>query len=288
MNGKPIITMKLQTTLVNPVYYDNEEMYKKYPRAKLPANMDKLPAKFMKGNAGTQLEDLNSTGYRCDELTKDHDGLHVLFGGCSYTWGSGLLVEETWSKKLYNRLNLEEKCSGYFNVAFPGSSVFIQIFDIIRYCETYGNPDVIFYNIPGLNRFFGVEIDQETEKPFDPPMIGNTLISFDSEAIPVVRFMSYQYYYMLEKYCKSNNIKLFSFSWMPDHFFRDLSSQEESPINDFYVYKREDILKYVTEYVLNHKDEKWVKISRDGQHWGTAYNQFWADFIYNKYKEKCV
>ena len=280
--------MALETTNINPVYYDNEELYKPYPRAKLPSNMDKLPVEFMKNNAGTSLEDLNSFGYRCDEFVRDHDGMHVLFGGCSYTWGTGLLVEETWAKKLYNRLNNEVKCSGYFNVGFPGSSVFIEVFDIIKYCETYGKPDVIFYNIPGLNRFFALEVDQETGIAIDPPQMGNSFLAIGKNMIPLPRYMAYQHYYMLEKYCESNNIKLFSFSWMKDHFFKDLSLKKDSPINHFYVYEDEDLINYVSEYSLAHKDERWIKVSRDGQHFGVAYNQFWSDFIYNKYKETCV
>ena len=285
---EPIVTnfVVYKTTKMNAVNYDNDEIYKTYPKAKLPYNMEKLPLRFMKSNAGTKLEDLNYWGYRSDEFVKEHEGMHILFGGCSYTWGSGLLKEESWAKKLYNRLSTENKCSGYFNVAFPGSSVFIQVLDMIKYCETYGKPDVIFYGVPGLDRFFGLEVDQETGVALDPPQIGNTFIDLQNGVLPVSRYVSYQSYYMFEKYCESNNIKLFSFSWMPRHFFNKLS--EEGAISHFYCYERDDMLASAKEYAANHKGERWVEVSRDGQHLGTAYSQFWADFIYEKYKGKSV
>lgn len=35
---------------------------------------------------------LNSSGQRCDEFKKTHEGKHILFAGCSITFGEGLPI----------------------------------------------------------------------------------------------------------------------------------------------------------------------------------------------------
>ena len=52
---------------------------------------------------------INSHGYRCDEFTTNHKGKHVLFSGCSNTYGVGLKKEEVWAYKVYNKINKTEE-----------------------------------------------------------------------------------------------------------------------------------------------------------------------------------
>lgn len=281
-------TLTIKTWPIAQIPYDNDEIYKPYPRAKLPKDMVILPKQFMKDNPGTSINDLNSFGYRSDEFKKEHEGLHILFSGCSYTWGSGLLVEESWPKILYNKISSEVECSGYFNLGFPGSGIKIQTVDMIKYCETYGKPDIIFFNVTDLWRFFGLRLDQKTGDPLDPPVIGNAFIKFEKKLQPLFRFLGYQYYYMFEKYCKEAGIKLYAFSWKHNHFFNDLSKMENSSIDRFYSYAEEEMINFVTQYEIENPDKKYLRVARDRQHYGVAFNEFWSDFMYRKYKEENV
>lgn len=94
----------------------------------------------------------NKNWYRCDPFTKDHDGLHVLFAGCSNTEGVGQDIENTWSHMLYNELSKDYKMSGYFNIGKGGYGWQKIISATMNYIRDYGKPDVLFINHPNLIR----------------------------------------------------------------------------------------------------------------------------------------
>ena len=62
----------------------------------------------------------NEDFFRADPFTKNHDGKHILFGGCSETEGVGGNIEDSWSHMLYSKISKEEKCSGFFNLGKSG------------------------------------------------------------------------------------------------------------------------------------------------------------------------
>ena len=103
------------------------------PKSKITKNNILANNKFF---IGTNQKELNSNGYRSDEFIDEHKFKHIIFSGCSYTWGSGLLINEVWSKKVYDLILKNEKLSGYFNLGVPGSSIINQIIDIFKYCKT--------------------------------------------------------------------------------------------------------------------------------------------------------
>lgn len=156
----------------------------------------------------------NSFGFRSDEFKKDHQGKHILFAGCSNTWGSGLELHETWHHFVLEELKKEELISGYYNVAINGGSIQFEIIQIFKYMKVFGNPDVIFFNMPnvirsvGLNKFGVLQTTQFFDKDDDNDRYKNS-IEFNN-------YMNIQMYSMLEMYCLSNNIKLISFSWSYD------------------------------------------------------------------------
>ena len=85
---------------------------------------------------------------------------------------------------------------------------------------------------------------------------------------------------MLEQYCKSHKIKLFSFSW----------SLETENFMSFYFkdtfYKIHNNNMYEKIYKYKNKSNKdFLITARDGSHFGIGYNLYWANFIYNKYLE---
>jgi hypothetical protein len=231
---------------------------------------------------------VNSYSYRCDEFIINHKGKHVLFSGCSNTYGIGLKKEEVWAHKVYNKINEIDGCSGYFNIALGGNNIVNSILNIFKYCKKFGNPHVIFINLPSQNRFFNFD---EKEKTYH---IVENLSLTKTHHIEKLTF--YNYYLMLEQYCSSNNIKLFSFTWdnYDQHFLnKDINKTYESVnvvfknynFKTFYYINEKEMLNNL--FLLKQKDSnKFFDVARDNMHGGTGVHTYWSNFIYSKYLEK--
>jgi hypothetical protein len=210
-------------------------------------------------------KEINSSGFRSDEFINKHEGTHILFSGCSVTSGTGLLEEEIWTKILYNKIYKEANCSGYFNLGIPASGLCDQVINMFKYFNSFGNPDFIFYMIPDSGRFYSGK--KEFRNCF-----------FSKEDEDLILFLYKQYYMMLESYCKTNNIKLFSFTYIADiqHNFK----------NNFKTFKSidmDDLYNFV--FVKNkEKNNLYTETARDNMHFGTAYHEYWSNFIYEIYK----
>lgn len=259
--------------------YEKEILYSDQPLSKLSkTNKNDLDQEKLNGyNNPEIIKELNDFNYRCDNFIKNHSGKHILFSGCSVTFGSGLKIEETWSKKVYNLINKDIECSGYFNLAVPGSSVINQVSIIFKYFKNYGNPDIIFLNCPGLSRFYSYsKLDN---------LFFDSFYSDDSKEM--ISLISYQYYLMLDQYCKSNNIKIYSFTWNDKKKYKEeqLSEVENtfSSFNSFYPIDNAKVLEHCAQYVLDNKGKKFLIKARDNDHHGIAFHDYWANFIYEKY-----
>jgi hypothetical protein len=223
----------------------------------------------------------NLLGFRCDEFITTHKGKHLLFSGCSHTYGVGLKKEEVWAYKVYDKINKIDSCSGYFNIAEGGNNISNSILNIFKYCKQFGNPDLIFINLPSHSRFFNYKKDESSYR----------LINYKEfdDMYYIIKLINYNYYFMLEQYCNTNKIKLFSFSWDID---KNKTPFFETTNNLFNEYKfktfhfiDESIL-FDSLFSLKQKyDNKFFDKARDGQHRGTGTHMFWSDFIYNKYLE---
>ena len=277
---------------------ENLEMSKVWCQVDLPFNEDlfyseKLisplkkfknwPKSLKKDNPTLLEEEVNENGFRSNSFISNHDGKHLLFAGCSYTWGTGLSIEEVWSKKLYNLISNKNKCSGFFNLGVPGQSIIHQIFYIFKYCKLYGNPDSIFFNIPDLGRFYYYDNNQ---KSFYYSSYGNNKI---------LNVLSYQYYFMLEQYCLQNNIKLYSFSWCDSKnvnknsifgFNRTIEPFALKNFKTFYSTTIKETLSFVYDYKEKNKNMQFLEIARDSDHLGIAYHEYWSNFIFEKYQLK--
>lgn len=103
----------------------------------------------------------NSDLFRCEHFKKDHDGLHILFGGCSNTEGVGGNIEYNWSYLLYNEISKHVKTSGFFSIA-KGGYGWHQIFLNFKvYVEKYGAPNYYFVLHPDLMRFYEWKTEKE-------------------------------------------------------------------------------------------------------------------------------
>ena len=152
---------------------------------------------------------------------------------------------------------------------------------MFKYFKTYGNPDVIFYNVPDILRSYSY--DDKTKMFYDG------FYSHKSEEI--ISLISYQYYYMLDQYCSANNISLYSFSWVYDSKIKNywnLDFRFPTFLKNFDTFYSMDTKKTLT-HVFNYKEknpkDKYVEFARDGKHLGTGFNSYWAEYIYNKYLE---
>jgi hypothetical protein len=239
--------------------------------------------------------------YRCDEFTKDHDGKHVIFAGCSFTSGEALEPEETWAYKTHQRMS---GTSGYYNIGVSGLSITDIVDQIFKYIYNYGNPDEIYILFPNASR--------------DLEYCGN-----DYKHVQLMVWRSYSW---LEQYCKSNNIKLYSFTWeIPvfgwplkpddittfkggeaksiypdqdekkyypgtteerDDWSQQLGDETIKILKDFETFHyfsesemEEAVFKYDTG---KNKGKKYSLIAKDNVHPGESFHDFYADFICKK------
>jgi hypothetical protein len=233
----------------------------------------------------THKDDFNSLLFRSDEFKNNHNGKHILFSGCSYTYGSGLELNEVWSKIVYDKISKEEKCSGYFNFGVYGHGIIHIVSNLFKYFKKYGNPDIIFINLPDMPRFTGyIEKNKEYKIIREDGTLKEGMINY----------FTYEYYFMFEQYCNSNNIKLFSFTWdfeqdgkYSKHNKKNIDTQSffnKFNFKTFYNINKEDFYKNLQNLIKN-DNSKFSITARDGYHPGTSFHINYANFIYNKYME---
>ena len=223
---------------------------------------------------------LNKYGFRCDDFIKNHNGYHMLFAGCSITFGSGLLEEETWSKKVFNKIKEDKDVSGYYNIAMPGISIFEIVSSIFKYIEKFKKPDVIFILIPNIQRrYFSKTIDPKSISPIYHSVYEDGM--FD-EFTDIVMLHSFHYLMFLEMYCKSNNIKLYTCSAYSKLPYMELERlfTIRSPHEDEY--------KKIKTYITKSINDEYSILARDGIHYGTVFHDYWSNMIYNLYIEELL
>lgn len=216
----------------------------------------------------------NKHGLRSDDFKKEHDGLHILFAGCSVTFGDGMFEEYSWPMITYNKIKETEKVSGYYNVALNGANHIDIYGQVWAYIKEIGDPDVIFINFPDLGRL--VEA------------------GFSEGHLFVIKSM----YQMLEWYCKKSGIKLICFSW--DSSANEDSSHaldtenyahyEDDPRNDFggtyHTFSCKVRNKFMFDMCESQKNHKFIDHfmhAFDVVHPGIAEHAFYADFAYQKF-----
>ena len=241
---------------------------------------------------------LNSDNFRSDEFIKKHKEKHILFAGCSNTFGEGIEYEKTWAYRLYKEISKEEELSGYFNLGASGASIFETLVNVQRYIRKYSMPDVIFLLFP--------EIERDIRYFAKPEISLTTIIS--------------ELYKEFEYLCKKSNTLLFSTSWlnmdeeeMAKYYIKEYSSYVDyktrdnkyaeggghdflKEINPYYelatlqnysstfkvLYKedfRENIYKY--SLLVNNKD---ILVAPDsGKHHGEGFHYSWSKYFYERY-----
>jgi hypothetical protein len=212
---------------------------------------------------------LNNFGHRCDNFKKQHEKRHVLFAGCSFTFGEGLGYKENWSGQLYSKIEKEYDCDGYYSLGFQNGFISHIVYSVLKYCEQFGNPEFLFC-------FFPDAVRKITHDKKD-----NFIISYQFNDIESAEGRARAYYsiYFLEKYCQINNIKLYWSSWHKE----DSEYYGQLPFKRFFHIKEEEILLHSDNSQKNHP---LYRMARDRAHPGLRYSSGLANVFYNILKEE--
>jgi hypothetical protein len=258
--------LNIKQEMVFPKSLDKEVLYGDLPISGIPLNKNDWDERKKNNHKEVFQDEINTYGFRSDNFQKNHSDKHILFLGCSYTWGTGLFIDEVWSKLVYEKIKLNNKVDGYFSLGVPGDSIYISIINSFKYFKNFNNPDIIFFNIQNLERFFAY--DKYSNNIFRSIVEDNEILSL----------IAYHYYYMLEQYCDQNNIKLFSFSWNEknNEYFKNFKT--------FYPLDFNKIKEFISEYEIKYPNVEGSISARDNHHVGSAYHNCWAEHIYSEYE----
>lgn len=197
----------------------------------------------------------NSHFFRCDEFKTNHDGMHIVFSGCSNTEGVGLNISNAWPTVLYDWLKQKNNLSGYFNLGRAGHGHVKIISDFINYVNNYGAPQYLFILMPNLLRRFvwNNEKDQGWHFMQNDPITDININTFSQQynskeyqqSLPMFIYN----WALFENYCKSIGTKLVWSTWDQydsivyhnSNFFNESLFLIESMDLDYIKIKRPDL-----------------------------------------------
>lgn len=222
------------------------------------------------GKMLSDLYSISSKGFRSDEFKKQHDGLHILFAGCSVTFGQGLFLEDTWSKIVYNEIAKTNKVSGYYNLSMPGAGRLTITRLIEDYINKYSMPDLILINYPDSFR----ELDLSGDLPEYPGVSEmKQILDKISDRVVTMTWSSEHEYDPIPAHGE--------FTTEDIRYIRD---SIVDPIN-MIKYSQKDMLKFVDSFEYNGTPDylKWRAF--DLAHPGVAQNKFFADLFLSNIKD---
>jgi len=244
---------------------------------------------------------LNDYFYRSDQFAKDHKGMHLLFNGCSQTFGDGNALEDTWSKIVYNYINDKIDCSGYFNIAFGGNNNFSIIKNTINYINEYGKPDIIVLNLTECWRGYGLSpinskggpgLPERNSKEFLHNEKFNYIQLEETAKNKIIMESMTMYCFdmikLFTEYCKTNNIKLIMFSWAYYEPLKSFSLRDElvvfgnsllKNIQEYILITNQEVENYLLLNSVKNKNDNLFLIAKDKIHAGKGENLYWANKV---------
>lgn len=264
---------------------DENNLFDKKYYGKLEPNTEEANL-FYEKDLNLKTEDLisykyNNEGFRCDDFSKEKNGLHVLFAGCSETEGAANKIEDVWAYVLYNKIKENHPIAGYYNVGKSGLTVSGIIMNVFQYIYDYGYPDYIFLHLPDQTRYISWNEENSYHPKYKVPeeqidQYGKDLYFKNHDNLPVMKINLLYNYFLLKvliQVCELNNTKLIWSTWHTDTV-RWLIPE----------------LKNLNGYIDSGQDTKdaWdIKLNelkaRDGWHFGKGFHKLWARKFYEAF-----
>jgi len=222
------------------------------------------------------LNKINHHNYISDKLKMvDPNKTNILFAGCSITVGCGVNdIKKSWSYKLYNKMNKDNDCSGYFNIGCSGFSPIEIMVNILKYIAKYGCPDFIFILFSNWGRDW---------HKFNTALAPMNRVE-NGEILDIFVFNLYS---ILEDICKTNNAKIFSTSWsdpipgITDFINIDLQNFEihmnktmKESFDSYYCVDKKRFTENVYSFIQEN-DKTMTIIGNDGTHPSEAVHYAW-------------
>jgi hypothetical protein len=231
---------------------------------------------FKKLYPENEWHEYNENFFRSDKFTKDHNGKHILFMGCSETQGQGDSLENAWAYILYKKINQDEKLSGYFNIAVPGQGIASQILILLEYIDNFGKPDEVFLLMPETSRVicsFENHLGMLTMILDEKKYSDSDFMNAHIYAIILLRF--------LESFCINLNIKFLWSTWWEyeENIFIDYKFDNYFSLNmkniDHIILKKYEQYSDPTRSVTEN-------LTKADGHKGLVIHKYWADMFYER------
>jgi hypothetical protein len=240
---------------------------------------------------------INQQGFRGKDFDEfDKNNINILFGGCSQTLGAGLPEENTWYKKLSDKVALlhEGKKVDFYNISVNGASIELIVKNTITFIKKGNKPEYIFLFLPESSRAMSFNKDKNKFELYMPVVMHEQernyyLNNYIHEDKLLINFILLS---LLEEVCISSGIKLLWTTWERseekmyinagfNNFFKideNLDSIMVPPPEINNKLNRKDfsekdyqieIKKFNNKY-NNKNNEPYWSSARDGLHFGSA------------------
>lgn len=246
--------------------------------------IDNIPSEFVhKGKEDWPVEyKYNSDFFRCDHFKKDHDGLHVVFSGCSNTEGVGSNIDRTWSHMLYKSISEKTKTSGYFNLGKGGLGWHNIISNFQVYVNSFGAPDILVILHPNILRdYYWDNINNQWMYNQTDPLSKETVNNQKIIRQHRENFLNWAVAWNLFiEYCKSIGTKVIWSTW---DTYEDKNIIDLGIFNDTYATIEDTPRELIEKMCPGGKFGKDYIEVRDGHpgflnqtNW---YNRFWEELV---------
>lgn len=240
----------------------------------------------------------NDDFFRSDNFINQHEGLHILFSGCSESEGVGDNIEHAWTKILYDKISKEIKCSGFFNLSRSGWGWSKIVTNALIYFEKYGYPELYFILLPNHQRMYKFFKEGALNDEGDKIGHWQYLQSYPSEYYAKIKpnntnfsheteykenFMNFFISWKLfNKICKDNGVKLIFATWDEQD---SLNIEHLKMFDNFLEMDARHLCEpFIKRYYEKNNKTIYDLKKRDG-HSGRIIHNFWADRFYYFYKD---
>lgn len=218
---------------------------------------------------------LNKNEFRCGEFVKSSDEEIILFAGCSVTFGIGLYEDEIWTNILASLIGKNKNYT--YNISRPGWSVFDIIFNVFLYLNNFKKPSEIYLLLPDEGRLSGYSVVENVNGHFVLlPNHKKEDLDLVEEIISANAFHVENYIFMLEEYCRIQDIKLFISTYNENNS----TNKQHDILNNYYPYNGDSEKRFLKKYQEENSTSDFIFFARDKKHQGIGYHSYWADMFY--------